>query len=257
MNETLQEHLIEALDEGVRYDGRDKLEFRDISVETGVISTAEGSARVRCGETDVIAGVKLGLNEPYPDSPDEGMLRVNAERLPLSNPEFESGPPEIEAIEVSRVIDRGLRESGFIDTKALCIEPGEQVWDVSVDVVPMNHDGNLLDVGGLASLLALRDATFPSVEDGAVQYEDMTEEPLPLTDEHPVPVTVCKIGDHIIVDPTETEQRCRDSRITVTSLSADTICSMQKGGDMSLTFSEVNDMVDTAVRLGEELRRHV
>ncbi len=257
MNETIQSHLIDALDKNVRYDGRDPLDFRDISVDIGSISTAEGSARVSCGDTEVIAGVKLGLNDPYPDSPDEGMLRVNAERLPLSNPEFESGPPEIEAIEISRVIDRGIRESGVIDTKALCIEPGEKVWDVSVDIVPLNHDGNLLDVGGLAAILALRDATMPSVEDGAINYENMTDEPLPLSDDNPIPVTVGKIGDHLIVDPTEREQRCLDSRLTVTSLGRDTICSLQKGGDHSLTFDEVNHMVDTAAELGAELRTFV
>ena len=35
---------------------------------------------------------------------------------------FDIGRPGIEAIELARVIDRGIRESGFIDFKKLCIK---------------------------------------------------------------------------------------------------------------------------------------
>ena len=119
MKEELKEHINNSLKEDVRLDGRKKEEFRKIEIETGVIKTAEGSARVKCGNTEVIAGVKLDVGEPFPDIPDEGVLMVGAELLPLSNPEFESGPPSTESIEVARVIDRGIRESQAIDTKKL------------------------------------------------------------------------------------------------------------------------------------------
>ena len=85
---------------------------------------------------------------------------VNAELTPLSNPRFKFGPPTIESIEVSRVIDRGIREGHAIDTKALCVEHGEKVWIVNVDVNVINHDGNLIDIGGLAALAAFLLVTF-------------------------------------------------------------------------------------------------
>ncbi|MFC1648889.1 RNA-binding protein, partial [Nanoarchaeota archaeon] len=145
MNPDLKNHLIEVLMKDIRFDGRKKTDFRDIQVEIGCISTAEGSARVKFGDTEVIAGVKLAVGTPFPDTPDAGVMMVNAEMLPLSNPDFETGPPSIASIETSRVIDRGLRECGFIDTKKLCITPGEKVWLVQIDIVPINYDGNLLD----------------------------------------------------------------------------------------------------------------
>ena len=61
-------------------------------------------------ENKVIVGVKVGVAAPTPDSPDKGNLMVTAELLPLSSPRFELGPPRFDAIELGRVIDRGVRE---------------------------------------------------------------------------------------------------------------------------------------------------
>ena len=56
---------------GKRFDGRKYDEFRKIEIETGISKKAEGSARVKLGKTDVIVGIKMGVDEPYPDSQDE------------------------------------------------------------------------------------------------------------------------------------------------------------------------------------------
>ena len=106
IDQEARKHLRESLAKGIRYDGRKKDEFRDIEIKTGFLSTAEGSAQVKCGETIVLAGVKMSVEKPYPDTQEEGILMVSAELLPLSNPKYESGPPDAVAIEVARVIDR-------------------------------------------------------------------------------------------------------------------------------------------------------
>ncbi|MBU1975313.1 MAG: RNA-binding protein, partial [Nanoarchaeota archaeon] len=124
MNEEIKEHIANALKSGIRLDGRKGDEFRKIEIQTDVIKTAAGSAHVKCGDTEVIAGVSLSVSTPFPDKPDDGVLMVGTELLPLSNPEFESGPPSIDSIEISRVIDRGVRESKGVDTSALCIKKG-------------------------------------------------------------------------------------------------------------------------------------
>src|SRR3989338_1647608 len=105
-----REHVIRALDSGIRYDGRKLDEFRKINVGRSVIKSAEGSARVEFGDTQIIAGVKMGVEKPYPDTPQNGNLMVNVELLPLSNPDYEAGPPSEEAVEIARIIDRGIRE---------------------------------------------------------------------------------------------------------------------------------------------------
>src|SRR4051812_34648595 len=130
MGYTSKEHIVNALKKGMRLDGRTPHQFRTITVETGLLATAEGSARVKCGDTELLAGVKMALGKPYSDTPDSGVLMVGAELLPLSNPLFEQGPPSTESIELARVIDRGIRESKTIDDHKLCVRPGELVWMV-------------------------------------------------------------------------------------------------------------------------------
>ena len=254
VNEKFKDHIKKSLKAGVRIDGRKPEEFRSLSVELGVSSTAEGSARVVAGDTEVLSGVKMGLGSPFPDRPDDGVLMVGAEMLPLSNPEFEAGPPGIDSIEVARVIDRGIRESNAFDTKSLCVEKGAKVWMVQCDIAPVNYDGNLIDLGGLATLAALLNARFPKLgEDGTVDYHEKTDTPLALQ-RQPIPITVGKVGEHLLVDPTQQEEEALDARLTVTMLGDGNICALQKGGPQPLTDEDIKEMVRLASEKSKELR---
>lgn len=246
-----------ALDK--REDGRKLLEYRKpIKIEYGISpKSAEGSARVIIGDTEVVAGVKMEIGEPFPDTPDEGALMVGAELLPLSSPDFESGPPSIDAIEIARVVDRGIRESKAIDLKKLCIKKGEKVWMVLIDIYPINDAGNLFDAAGLAALAALKDAKFPEYDEkeGKINYEKKTSKKIPL-DEEPIACTVLKIKDKFIVDPSIEEEKSMDARLTVVSLENGDICAMQKGGDKTLNEKDALEMIDIAVEKAKELRKN-
>lgn len=251
----MSDHILKFLNKGTRYDGRKLTEFRDVKVETGVSHCAEGSARVKIGNTEVIAGVKLSLEKPYPDTPEQGNLMVNVELLPLSSPEFETGPPGIEAIELSRVIDRGIRESQAIDLKKLCITPKEHVWSVMIDVCTINDEGNLFDASALASIAALHNAVFPKLsEDNTVCYDEKTSKKLPLL-QKTIEVTIHKIGQHFIVDPLSEEEKSSDARLTVALNDKDIICAMQKGGETPLTSGEIIKMISLAKEKVKELRK--
>ncbi|MEA3136496.1 MAG: exosome complex component, partial [Thermoplasmata archaeon] len=103
------------LKDGKREDGRGLLEQRPLSIHVGYVDRAQGSARVKLGNTQVVAGVKIQLEKPYPDTPNRGNFMTSAELNPIASPHFEPGPPRIEAIELARVTDRALRESGILD----------------------------------------------------------------------------------------------------------------------------------------------
>lgn len=254
MNYNEKTHLLKTLAAGIRFDGRKLDEFREIKIETDIITTAEGSARVTVGDTEILAGVKLSIGTPYPDSPDEGVLMVGCELLPIAHGDIESGPPGIDAIEIGRVIDRGIRESKAVDTKSLCISKGEKVWIVSVDLVPLNHDGNIIDIGALAALAALSTTKFPEMkEDGTVNYKKLSDKKLQVQ-QKPIAITICKIGDHMVVDPTLVEEEAIDARLTVTVKENGEFCSLQKGGDVGLQAEEISNMFDVALEKSKELR---
>lgn len=255
-NNGLRGHIIETLDKGIRLDGRNATEYRDIKLERNVIKNAEGSAKVTIGETELIVGVKMSVESPYPDMPNEGTMSVGAELLPLSNPDFESGPPGIQAIELARVTDRGIRESKTIDTKKLCIKEGEKVWMVAVDIVSINDAGNLFDASALASMAALQETVLPKFDGEKIDYSQKSKEKLHIS-KSPVSITVCKIGKHYIVDPTTEEEEVVDARLTVVTEKDGTICAMQKGGDSPLVSEDIEKMVDLAIDKAKELRKHL
>ncbi|HLC58391.1 MAG TPA: exosome complex protein Rrp42 [Candidatus Nanoarchaeia archaeon] len=255
MSNIVRDYILSLYSKGFRLDGRKFDEYRDVSVEYGISSkSAEGSARVKIGTTEVVAGIKLDIGEPYADNPDEGTIVVNLELLPMSSSEHEPGPPGIDSIELSRVIDKAIREGKALNFKKLCIKEGESMWMVLIDIYPINDAGNLFDAGALAALAALKDAKFPKVVDKKVDYDQKTKDSLPL-EKFPISVTVLKIGSHLVVDPLPEEEKVADARLTIAVSEDGTPCALQKGGDLGLTLDEIDNMVELAVKKSKELRK--
>jgi len=196
-----QKRIAQLVSLGKRLDERGLTDYREAQVEIGVVEKAEGSARVRLGKTEVLVGIKIEIGEPFADVPNKGVLTVNAELVPLASPTFESGPPNENAIELARVVDRGIRESEVIDLEKLCIEPRKKVFIVFVDVYVLNYDGNLIDASALAALAALLNTKMFNyeVKDGEVKIKPGYK-PLPIRN-YPVAVTFAKINDKLVVDP--------------------------------------------------------
>ena len=249
-------HIIRFFEQNLRFDGRKLDELRKVEIQTGVTKNAEGSARVKIGETEVIAGVKMSVETPYPDTPDDGNMIINVELLPLSSPEFEAGPPNVVSIEIARITDRSIRESKAIDTKKLCIEPAKKVWAVSIDIATINNDGNLIDASALAAIAAIRDTRFPSYEDGVVNYKKLTEERIPIK-KLPVTVTINKIGKYYFVDSSYDEEPLIEARLTAGVTKEGNVCALQKGGSGLLSEDEVSEMLRLAIDKSRELGREI
>src|SRR5713101_7597845 len=196
-----QKTVIDLVANGKRIDERTADSYRPIHIQVGLIEKANGSAQVSLGKSKVLVGVKIETGEPFPDTPDEGVLTVNAELVPLASPLFETGPPSEQAIELARVVDRGIRESKAVDMKSLVLEKGKKVQVVYVDVYVLDHDGNLIDAAAMAALAALVNAKVAKMEmkgDEVVVKSGL--HPLPLSN-YPVAVTFAKINGTIPVDP--------------------------------------------------------
>ncbi len=253
------QYLLDLLARNQRADGRAFDQFRPISITYNVAPKAEGSVRLKMGKTEVIVGVKLGLGTPFADRPDEGVLIVNAELSPLASPHFELGPPREDAIEIARVVDRGIRESHAVDLAKLCITPKEKVWNINIDLYILNHDGNLIDACGLAALAALATSTLPKLtKDNTIDFEDYENRagPLPLM-ALPLPVTLSKIGGKLLIDPTLEEEEAAKARLTVASTADGRLCAMQKGGTEPFSEAEVDQAFALAVQKAAELRTHL
>jgi len=252
-----QKQIAQLMSKGKRLDGRELNDHREIKVETGFIQKAEGSARVFLGKTEVLVGVKIEVGEPFLDTPNEGVLTVNAELVPLASPSFEPGPPDENSIELARVVDRGLRESKAVNLEKLCLEPGKKVVVVFIDVYVLNHDGNLIDASALAALAALTNTKMfkYDLEEGEVKVKPGYV-PLPLQN-YPIAITFAKINDKLAVDPWLEEEQVMDARLTITIEKDGKICAIQKGGTGYFTIEKILEAAKIAKEKASEIRKLV
>jgi exosome complex component RRP42 len=258
IDELKKAQILELLEQGKRVDGRALDETREMTIEINAIPKANGSARVHLGDTDVLCGVKIQPDKPFPDVGDKGMFMCTAELLPLSHPTVETGPPRDDVIELARVVDRGIRESHMVDVSDLVIEKDKSVVGVFADVVAIDYDGNYFDACSYAATAALLSSKTPTWEmvDDQPSVVEGADKPLPVTT-IPVSVTMGKIGNYIVVDPNGDEWESMDSRITITTDSDGNIVALQKGGSDGFTQEEINQCGDLSIKVGAKIREQL
>ncbi|MEM0173742.1 MAG: exosome complex protein Rrp42, partial [Sulfolobaceae archaeon] len=254
-----KETILNALERGIRIDGRRFNDYRKISVIVDYVKKAEGSALVKLGDTTVVAGIKLDEGKPFEDTPNQGNLFVNVEFLPLAYESFEPGPPDENAIELARVIDRSLRDSKAIDLSKLVIIPNTLVWNVWIDVYVLDYGGNVTDASMLASIIALYNTYLPKIKVNENKVEiDRKEKDQKLPMLKPVlTVTIGKIGKFLFVDPDLEEEGILEAKISFSYTSDGNIVGIQKYGHGSFSISELIEAENlgrsVSQRLFEEL----
>jgi len=253
----IKENILELLKEGKRIDGRKLFEFRKLRIIPGPIEKAEGSALVLLGNTKVLVGVKMSLGKPFPDTPNEGVLVVNAEFQPVASPYWELGPNEY-AIELARVVDRAIRSSGMVALDELVIHPGELCWVINVDIYPIDDNGNLIDTALIGAVAALLTTRVPEIDfsSGKPQLKREEGKPLPIRD-IPISCTFAKIGEQMVLDPNKQEECLMSARLTIAVNSANEICTIQKMKGGGFTIDDIIRAKDITIQKAKDLRREI
>lgn len=248
ISEIRKDFIYNLILKGERADGRNFDQYREISIERDVIKKAEGSALVKLGSSQVLVGIKMQPGEPFPDSPNRGVIITNAELVPLASPTFEPGPPNEIGIELARVVDRGVRESKAVDLEALCIVPGKQVWIIFIDVHILDDCGNILDAASLGAIAALLTTKVPASKFGL--GDDFM---LPVKD-LPIATTAIEFNDVLMFDPGVDEEAIANTKLTVITTANGDICGMQKSGTGVLKPEQIYRIVDIACEKAKEIR---
>ncbi|MGC9310497.1 MAG: exosome complex protein Rrp42 [Candidatus Aenigmatarchaeota archaeon] len=247
MDTTSPELVKELISKDSRLDGRKPLEFRTVDLKVNELKKAEGCCMLSMGDTKVIVGVKFDVMTPYPDSPNEGGLMVNLSYIPIVFKEL----PQNKDIEVSRVVDRSIRESKAINLEEFCITPGEKAFNIFIDAYVLNYDGNLIDALNLAAIKALMSATMPGLEDGKVIRTDKKINLRCL----PVMVTISSIEGKYVVDLNNAEEQAIDYSVSISYLDKDRICAMQKQGEAGIPREDLEKIFEIGAEKQEELRK--
>ncbi len=247
-------YIANLVKKGKRIDSRKLDEYREIKITPSFIGNAEGSALVELGGTKVLVGIKLEIGEPFKDTPDKGVLITNAELVPLASPEFEPGPPDENAIELARVVDRGIRESEALNLEKMVIKEGEYVWLTFIDIHILDHDGNLFDASTIGAVTALLTAKKPKayMENGEVKIVDEWE-PLPM-EWIPASVTIGRINEKLMVDPNFEEENVLDAKICIVFDDGNKICAIQKVFGV-LSIEQMKEAVKLSEKKSSEVRQ--
>ncbi len=262
--------ILESLRENkLRIDGRRNYDFRSLKLtfgenfnhsSTNRTTNQTGHVTVQLGTTRVIAIVSSEIVEPFPDRPTEGFFHFNVELSPMADPSFEARSHSSEfSIELGRVVERGLRESRSIDTEALCLVAGQQVWSIRVDIHIVDNGGNLIDCSSIATIAALLHFRRPfttTIGNSVTVHSLEDREPVPLSIHH-IPISITfgffDDGKNIVVDPSLKEELVMDGRMTLTLNSHREICAVQKGGGTPLTVDQILQCTRIAAVKVEEI----
>uniref|UniRef100_A0A1A9Z5L6 Ribosomal RNA-processing protein 42 n=1 Tax=Glossina pallidipes TaxID=7398 RepID=A0A1A9Z5L6_GLOPL len=204
--------ILHGVEEDFRVDGRSCRDYRPMELETELVNNASGSARLRLANTDVLVGIKTEIDKPSIQFPE-----------PNAAPEFEGRGGEELALELADTLANAYESSLAFDLKDLCILAGQQCWKLYVDILILECGGNLFDAVSLAAKAALYNTKIPRVTSALMDAGEadliISDDPHDCTrikiDHIPILVTVCKIGDCCVVDPSAEEEECSTASIVV------------------------------------------
>ncbi len=254
LDELKKDSIKSLISSGKRAGDRDNVTYRDMVIKKNVLGYSEGSAVVRLGKSQVLCAVKIGMGTPFPDRQDEGMLATSAELMPMASYLFEPGPPSTEAVELARIVDRGIRAAEMIDMKKLYIDEGK-VLAIYIDLYVMDHDGNLIDAAGAAAMAALQCTKMPKIKNGEIvkgEYKGQLELSKTVTTH-----TFAKIGDTLLLDPCLDEEKGMEARVTLEIMDNDSICAIQKWGTGSFTQEELEKVMDIAFKKSKDIKKRI
>lgn len=250
---------------GVRGDGRDMLEVRPVTLETNLLPTASGSARVRIGGvTDILVGVKAEVTEPSAEAPEEGKLSFNVECSSLASPDFVGrGGADLNA-ELSQLLTRLYASSAATTLRrGLSLIRAKKCWVLHVDALVLDSGGNLFGALSIAVRAALRVVMLPRVvviageadDDDEIEVDEEVFERLKDSRDAPVAVSLSTVGVEgvYLADCTSEEEMCVTAAITIGVNLRGNACGAVSGGTGGVDIDTLDRMLKDAVKLGKDI----
>ncbi|KAK3815625.1 MAG: ribosomal protein S5 domain 2-type protein [Linnemannia elongata] len=285
-----RDYILKGIECNIRADGRQRPDYREVILETGVISQTSGSARVRlAGGTDVLVSVKADIGPVLVDpetgeGADKGQIICNVECAPSASQQFEGRGADELNNELTQMMTRFLSHNtttlstpsttpsstatsnnngaGGINLSKLCIIPGEQCWILYVDALVLDYGGNLVDAVFMGTRAAIFDTRIPKTEvqdlgDGNFDFEVLDDaedtEVVEGREDMPICVTLNKIGARHIVDASPLEELCTEAKLVVAVNRSGELCGLQKGQDGGIEPSLLLEMIQFGKTLGQTL----
>eukprot|EP00698_Gefionella_okellyi_P012479 TRINITY_DN3360_c0_g1_i2.p1 TRINITY_DN3360_c0_g1~~TRINITY_DN3360_c0_g1_i2.p1 ORF type:complete len:180 (+),score=34.80 TRINITY_DN3360_c0_g1_i2:488-1027(+) len=155
-------------------------------------------------------------------------------------------------------MERILRSTSAVDLPALSLLPGQQCWIIYLNALVLDIGGNLIDAISIATRAALLRTELPKTdilhsEEGEAEVKLSDSETVPLPAQNvPVCITMAKIGNYYVADPTLEEEACSDAKLTAAASVTGSIA-MQKSGFGALDPMLLVDILQSARKVAASL----
>ncbi|CAG8617556.1 15399_t:CDS:2, partial [Racocetra fulgida] len=257
------DYILKGIDDNLRADGRGRLDYREVILETGLITQANGSARCRLGEgTDVLVGVRVDIGNVEVDGTEEEVANIKAKRgrvvcnvdSPIASQQFAGRGADDINNELTQMMSRVLNgPQAGLNLEKLCIIPGKACWIVYIDALVLDYAGNIVDTMFMTTRAALFNTQVPKaiindLGDGEVEFDlsDDVEEWERIEVIINYSLSYTKIGSRHIVDATPLEELTTEAKLHVMVNRNGKICGMQKSGSGSIEHSLLGEMIQEA-----------
>lgn len=254
--------IAEGIGQDVRNDGRQRMDWRHFSLQTGVIAHANGSARIKCDTTDIMVAINLEIGEPDDKRPNEGKIMCAVDCTASASQDFENkGAQNLNSL-LSNQLQKIIGGSNGIDKKRLCVIPGQTCWVLYIDALVLDSAGSLLDSIALCTRAALADTRIPSLSvipadnpnELTIEVNDDPYESLPFDySKVPIIISLTKIGTCFVVDASAEEEVCMSTRLAIGINQEGNLCGMEKTGPGGIAPTALLDMLKCAGQVGKQL----
>ena len=159
ISESERIYITHGVDVNIRSDGRSCTDYRNILIEANVIQTCSGSAHARSGNTDVLVGIKLELEEASDPAESDavGRVQIFADISAIASPAFEGKKGEDITCQLEALFAEFL--PNYIDLEKLVIVPGKSYFVLHIDIVILEFSSfaTLIDITSIGIKTALHD----------------------------------------------------------------------------------------------------
>lgn len=256
-----REYIISGVNEDFRTDGRSCKDYRNFTLETGVVSNTSGSAKIKLDRTCVVVGVKAELGVPRAEKPSEGRIEFSVDCCALASPEFEGREGEELGSHLAHELSKAYSSSRCLDLSSLAVIPGQQCWVLYIDALVLEWGGGgVLESLSIAVIAALKVTRIPRLiisgegEEMEFEVSDNPHDVVKLNVQGaPVIITLSQIGNHFVIDANMEEEMCSSAQLSVAINSSNCITSISKGGFGGLLYSKLEDVIKMAQEVSADL----
>ncbi|CAF0903772.1 unnamed protein product [Adineta ricciae] len=218
--------ILKCIRDRKRLDCRTIDETRSVNID---FRSHPGYVSVTLGQTHVIAQASCRITKPKESRASEGNIRIHLDmsKIPLIN--LENWKHQEFVQELNGILEQNIRQSNCVDLESLCINAGELVWSIKIDLT--RHFARCIIIVYPKFLFMVR-----------TSYSSVERRPHPLRILHfPINVLFAFFidGRITLIDPHCDEERFMDGFVSISMNQHKEICGIHMGGKLGLKREQV------------------